>query len=51
MTQPELDAAALAVRQFIDGTGYGHWVTDDQCRRVAYDAVAAAEKVRRLPKN
>jgi hypothetical protein len=35
MTHAELDAGTQAVRKVADSSGYGGYVSDDWCRRVA----------------
>ena len=42
----ELDAGTKAVREAIDASGYGRWVTDAQCKTVAYNVGIAMAKVR-----
>lgn len=47
MLQKELDAAFTSVRTALDATPLGTWVKDDRLKPIVYDALAAAEKVRR----
>ena len=47
MLQKELDAAFASVRAALDATPLGSWVKDDRLLPIVYDALAAAEKVRR----
>lgn len=42
-TETQIEAGAAAVRQKIDATGYGRWVSDDQCREVAVAVLEAVE--------
>ena len=42
----ELDAGTKAVREAIDASGYGNFVTDAQCKTVAYNVGIAMAKVR-----
>ena len=46
ITVSELDAGTKAVREAIDASGYGRWVTDAQCKTVAYNVGIAMAKVR-----
>jgi len=43
----ELDAGQDAVRAEINAAGYGNWVSDEQCRMVAYKVLTAAAAVRK----
>jgi hypothetical protein len=47
MLQKELDAAFASVRAAIDATSLGRWVENDKLKPIVYDALDAAEKVRR----
>jgi hypothetical protein len=47
MLQKELDAAFASARADIDATQLGRWVADDRLRPLVYNALAAAERVRR----
>lgn len=44
--QEEIDAAFSKVRAKVDGTGYGGFVSDDLCRELAAEVVAAVENYR-----
>lgn len=46
MTHAELEAGTAAVRVAIDASGYGRWVSQDQCRDLAAAVLQAAENVR-----
>ena len=46
MTDAELVAATQAVRQAINASGYGNFVSDEQCEIVAKAVLEAAEIVR-----
>lgn len=46
MTQAELDAGTKAARDFINETGYGMWVRDQQCEDLARAIIGAAEHAR-----
>jgi len=46
MTEKELEAGFRAVRAAIDASGYGGWVSDDDCKSVALEVLLAAERVR-----
>ena len=47
MTQRELDAAAAAVRRYVDSTGYGNFIDNQICIDVAAAALKAAEAERK----
>ena len=47
MLQKELDAAFASVRAALDATPLGTWVKNDRLLPIVYDALAAAERVRR----
>jgi hypothetical protein len=47
MLQKELDAAFASARADIDATPLGSWVKDDRLLPLVYNALAAAERVRR----
>ena len=40
-------AATAAIREVVDDTGYGSYVSDEMCRKLALAALEAADEVRR----
>lgn len=46
VSEKELNAGQDAVRAQINEAGYGNWVSDEQCRMVAYKVLMAAAAVR-----
>ena len=42
----EITIAQLAVRQYVDGTAYGHLVDDAHCHDIAVAVVQAVENYR-----
>lgn len=46
MTVEELKAGTAAVRELVDDAGYGAWVTDAVCERIAATVIRAAETER-----
>lgn len=41
-TPAQLEAGFQAARKLIDGTGYGTWVSDENCRKLSLAIVDAA---------
>ena len=48
-TEAEIDAGTAAVRNAINASGYGSWVSDAQCQELASAVLEAAEMARGEP--